>query len=187
MRDTEAQLVETRSASPTATQTATLWNGGLTLTGIFSTRSTMKLLMVAAVVVGGLLWVGGSEDAHAGGKGNDKGATVTTTIFDDVCVPDEKAESQFCFTIQGRIHEVETPSGKVVKTERLVIDLKILKFGKVVREDTQVIKTNQLKKDGEEFTLRSHSEFKIGTEECQLDVVVANGETRFSRLVCKPA
>ena len=186
MRDTEAQLVNSRSTPSGATHKTTLSTGGFTLTGIFSTRSIMKLLIVAAVVVGGLFWMGGSEDVHAGGKGNDKGAKVTTIVSDEVCVPDESAEFQFCFTTQGRVHEVETPSGNVVKTERIVVDLKILSLGKVVRENTQVIKTNQLKKDDQEFTLRSHSEFKMGTEECQLDVVVANGEIRFNRLVCEP-
>ena len=194
MRDTEAQLVNSRSTPSAATHTATLSTGGFTLTGIFSTRSIMKLLIVAAVVVGGLFWMGGSEDVHAGGKGNDKGAKVTTTHPDvDICIPTEKeapeAPMRLCITNLGRDHQVETPSGNVVTTSRLTVGVKILFVDEVFFEDTKIIKFNRLDKDGEQHTLRSHLFTRFSTStvtvECETDIVVANGEIRLERMECE--
>ena len=186
MRDTEAQLVDSRSASSAATLTATLWNGGLTLTGIFSTRSTMKLLMVAAVMVGGLLWVGGSEDVHAGGKGNDKGAKVeTTNFFLEFCFGGD-LKTRTCTTITIREHLVDTKSGNFVKISRVLITEQVrdIDTDAVISEISRnITRSNRLDKDGEEHTLRSFSFVINENGECQIDLLVANGEIRFHRIV----
>lgn len=148
-----------------------------------SLHSKIKLFLVAAVAVAGLIWIGGVQDVYAGGKG----ATVVTeypVIVD--CIP-IWGTMEFCTTITGREHQVMTPSGNLNKTARMEERMELLDDGVVTSLISKaVVRESRLDKGGSTHTLRSNVWTTTPSLECHTTIRITNGGPEIVENECVP-
>ncbi len=157
------------------------------MTLILLKHSAIQLLVVGAVILGGLLWMGTTDVAHAGGKGAK--VETTSSFEEESCFPLGYG-MEFCDTAAGRIHKVETPSGNVLTTVRIE-ELHELVISGTWGEtriflSSDVIKENRLDKDGETHTLRSSLISVVNGEECHSTFRITNGGEVVVATECVP-